>query len=335
MKIDIVYTWVNGTDPIWHKKMLNYANQSENILPLALNESRFMDNDELKYSLRSVNLFAPWVNNIFIVTDNQVPNWLDLTHPKIKIIDHSEIFSTHDPLPSFSARGIETQLHHIKGLSEHFIYFNDDMFLGNKSEPTHFFTKKGVPHIFVSEILQLPKKKYFDHNKQKDVNRNDHQQAIYNTRKLLKDKLGKSIYYNIRHVAKPLRKSILNEIENNFQKELDYTSRNRFRTNDDILIIVLFCYYSIMKNIAKPKYLRRIKSDKKENFVRRSINNFTFSYINLHEENIEKKFQSIMEKKPLLICLNQTPTTPQNSLGLYRNFLQELFPIKSPFEKDS
>lgn len=141
MKIDIVYTWVDGSDPGWNTKRNQIAERIGYVLPEANDKSRFMDNEELRFSLRSVHKYAPWVNNIFIVTDNQVPDWLQTNHPKISIIDHKEIFNNHSFLPTFSARAIESQLHHIKQLFEHFIYFNDDMFLGREALPTHFLQR--------------------------------------------------------------------------------------------------------------------------------------------------------------------------------------------------
>ena len=92
MKIDIVYTWVNGQDPVWKNKKLAKLNSLGSVLPESNNDARFMDNNELLYSLRSINMFAPWVNKIFIVTDNQIPKWLNTAYPKIEIVDHQDIF---------------------------------------------------------------------------------------------------------------------------------------------------------------------------------------------------------------------------------------------------
>ena len=162
MKIDAVYTWVDGSDPVWNKKKIERANQLGITLTTSENIARFADNDELKYSLRSIQKFAPWINKIYIVTDNQVPKWLNLDNKKLVIVDHSEIFDDNSFLPTFSARSIETNLHRIKGLEEHFIYINDDMFFGNLAHPECFYIDKNKVRVFVSEIIPLPKKKVFD-----------------------------------------------------------------------------------------------------------------------------------------------------------------------------
>jgi len=335
MKIDIVYTWVNGSDPIWNKKRSEATKLVGNIIPDANNNARFMDNHELKYSLRSIHQYAPWVNNIFIVTDNQIPDWLNLSHPKIKIVDHTDIFYDKSCLPTFSARGIESQIHHIKELSEYFIYFNDDMFLGNSCTPDYFYTKNGLPRVFVSEVIPIPSKKLFDINKRTAAKRNDHQHAIVNTRKTIRAKFNKSVYYNIRHGVKPLLKSVLYDLENIFQIELEKTSQNSFRNEDDILMFHLFEYYVLLKKIGKAQYLKTVS--KKKEFVdwfSSSYNNYTFGYINLHDNNTASNLTNIKKRKPFIICLNQTPTTPQENVEKVKIFLPELFPAKCPFEKD-
>ena len=333
MKIDIVYTWVNGQDPVWKNKKLAKLNSLGSVLPESNNDARFMDNNELLYSLRSINMFAPWVNKIFIVTDNQIPKWLNTAYPKIEIVDHQDIFYDKRILPTFSARGIESQIHHIKNLSEHFIYFNDDMFLGNHCEPNYFFTEKGLPYIFVSEIISVPSKKSFDITKRPINVRNDHQHAIVNSRRLIKEKFNKSVYYNIRHGAKPLLKSILTEVENIFTKELKRTAQNSFRTKEDVLMFHLFEYYSQIKKLGKTKYLRTV-SKKANPFDIFSLLNskFTFGYINLHDKNVSNNLDFIKQNKPFMLCLNQTPETPEENLEIIRDFLSNYFNVKSPFE---
>jgi UDP-N-acetylglucosamine-lysosomal-enzyme len=104
-------------------------------------ENRFFDNDELKYSMKSIEKHAPWIRNVYLVTNGQVPNWLNLSHPKIKLITHEQIFLNKSHLPTFSSPAIESHLHRIKGLSKRFLYFNDDVLLTKTIWPDDFFTK--------------------------------------------------------------------------------------------------------------------------------------------------------------------------------------------------
>jgi hypothetical protein len=126
-----VYTWVNGTDEAWQQKRKHALEQdadSQTREIYANVNGRFRDNGELQYSLRSIEKYFPEVRRIYIVTDNQVPSFLDINHPKIEIVFHQDIIPQSE-LPTFSSKKIETYFRHIKGISDNFIYLNDDVFL--------------------------------------------------------------------------------------------------------------------------------------------------------------------------------------------------------------
>ncbi|KAK9811335.1 hypothetical protein WJX72_002047 [[Myrmecia] bisecta] len=156
--IDVVYTWVNGSDPAflgslmaWRQRELDAGNiKAEDVpVPEALTGgSRYRDNEELRYSLRSVYQYASWVRNIYLVTNGQVPCWLDLSHPQIHVIPHSQIFTNTSHLPTFSSPAIEVHLHRIPGLSNKFIYFNDDVFLMQPVWPDDFYTLSGGQKLY-------------------------------------------------------------------------------------------------------------------------------------------------------------------------------------------
>ncbi|WP_412033053.1 stealth family protein [Nitratireductor aquimarinus] len=148
--IDVVYTWVDDGDPNWLSQKEHYSGKSQKS-SRSDHPERFRNRDELKYSLRSLELYAPFVRNIYIVTADQAPDWLDIHHPQIKLISHSQIYRSSKDLPTFNSSSIETQLHHIEGLSEHFLYFNDDFMLGAFCTPDDFFLPNGSIKFFPSE----------------------------------------------------------------------------------------------------------------------------------------------------------------------------------------
>ena len=115
-----------------------------------LSSNRFADNNELKYSLRSVEKYAPWVRKIFIVTNGQIPSWLNLNNPRISIVAHDEIFLNKTHLPTFSSPAIESHIHRIPGLSKKFIYMNDDVFFGSEVWPDDFYTHSKGHKVFLS-----------------------------------------------------------------------------------------------------------------------------------------------------------------------------------------
>jgi UDP-N-acetylglucosamine-lysosomal-enzyme len=119
-----------------------------------IEKKRYRDNNELLYSLRSVEKHVPFVRNIFIVTDGQIPSWLNLTHPKIKIITHEQIFRNPANLPSYNSNGIEVNIHRIPGLSRHFLYFNDDFIVGRNVSIEDFWSVENKTHkVFVDKWL--------------------------------------------------------------------------------------------------------------------------------------------------------------------------------------
>lgn len=118
--------------------------------PVKKDMSRYRDNQELRYSLRSIWKFAPWVRNVYIVTNGQVPYWLDLKHPRLKVIPHRDIYVNKSHLPSFSSPSIESNLHRIPGLADRFVYFNDDVMLGNNVWPDDFYTHGKGQKVFLS-----------------------------------------------------------------------------------------------------------------------------------------------------------------------------------------
>ena len=99
-------------------------------------------NQELKYSLRSLEKYAPWINKVYIVTNGQIPKWLNLDNPRVKIVTHDQIMPKY-ALPTFNSMAIEANLAHIPDLSEKFLYSNDDTFFGNNATPSFFFSKDG------------------------------------------------------------------------------------------------------------------------------------------------------------------------------------------------
>lgn len=167
--IDVVYTWVNGSDAAWFQQMTKYKRQwlrgqdevaesevevtgghlAGNITCPGMNltnctsgnftaagsddissMNRYRDNDELRYSVRSLFKYAPWVRYVHFVTSGQVPNWLDITHPRVRVVSHDDIFVDKSHLPVFSSPAIEVHLHRIPGISKKFVYLNDDVFFG-------------------------------------------------------------------------------------------------------------------------------------------------------------------------------------------------------------
>lgn len=129
----------------WDLTAISQSKQDEDV-----SASRFEDNEELRYSLRSVERHAPWVRHIFIVTNGQIPSWLNLDNPRVTVVTHQDIFQNHTHLPTFSSPAIETHIHRIPGLSQKFIYLNDDVMFGKDVWPDDFFSHSKGQKVYLT-----------------------------------------------------------------------------------------------------------------------------------------------------------------------------------------
>lgn len=138
MKIDFVIPWVDGNDPEWQKEKTKYQMKQQND---SNSINRFRDWNLLPYWFRAVEKFTPWVNRIYFVTWGHIPSFLDINHPKLQIVKHSD-FMPEEYLPTFSSHAIEMNIHRIPELSDHFVYLNDDTYLIRPMEETAFFREE-------------------------------------------------------------------------------------------------------------------------------------------------------------------------------------------------
>ena len=138
-KIDFVVTWLDSTDPEWQESYLKYRPDSKGFKK----DARFRNMDIFRYWFRAVEMYAPWVNKVYLVTNGKFPEWINKDNPKLVLVKHED-YMPKECLPTFNSCAIELHMHKIKGLSEHFVYFNDDMYLNAPITPEHYF-KNGLP----------------------------------------------------------------------------------------------------------------------------------------------------------------------------------------------
>jgi len=152
----ILHKLINDPNITINSKHLTFrlANLVWDLTDYAPNEdisaSRFEDNEELRFSLRSIEKFAPWLHHVYIVTNGQIPAWLNMDNPRLTIVTHKELFINESHLPTFSSPAIESHIHRIPGLSSKFIYMNDDVLFGKEVWPDDFYTAAGGQKVYLT-----------------------------------------------------------------------------------------------------------------------------------------------------------------------------------------
>ena len=334
--VDVVYTWVDGNDSKWlEKKKLTLEKSASRYQAAGVSGvGRFRDNGELKYSVRSVMRFAPWIRRVFIVTDDQIPDWLDTSNRKIEIVDHKDIFDNKDDLPCFSARAIETRLHHITGLSERFLYFNDDFFLGRPTSVSDFFHESGKGKLFTGKRLT----RIWSAGLLREssmVSKSAHNYGVYNARRLIHQRCGRIVNYDLRHGVKVSSRATRRELEREFPHAIRNTLAHRFRDKADILIASLEAYYEIATHKNKPCLMKLFRGDRKEYSILLFRRKRDFVHIPLPRSSVEKiesSLSAIRKYGPLMFCINDGPSVSREKVDLATDFLEEYFPERSECE---
>ena len=301
-KVDLVYCWVNNNDEKWRKKKEYWARE----LNVQIDNCRYINNDELKYSLRSIAQNAEWINKIYIVTDRQIPEFLDINNSKIKIIDHEDIIPAKY-LPTFNSDVIESYIDNIPELSEYFLYANDDTFIGRPIAKSYFFTKSGAPKVY----LKPQKWKKLEC---------DYQQNIICSSELIKQTYNKDYTkYEPHHNIDVYRKSHIKACKNEFSKQFDLLSCNKFRKGDFIQRHI-FTIFMIANSFCKVQILKR------KPFQKQSLLISTYYSISFMQK-ILKKY------KPYLFCLNDVENGNSKTRENLKKIMNDIFPQKAEWEK--
>lgn len=329
MDIDFVVTWVDMSDLKWQETFAAHSGKIDNSKN-SVNEARFRDHGLLKYWFRGVEKFAPWVRKIHFVTCGQQPEWLNADHPKLQLVDHKD-YIPGNFLPVFNSNVLEIYLHKISGLSEHFVYFNDDFFIINHIRPDRFF-KKGLPQDIAAFRINLGLSlwtkclknniaeinRHFD---KKTVLKRDHNKwynPIYGNKARLTYLLSwydKFITLRTPHNAQPYTKTTFEEVWRYAGEKLSKMSEHKFRSPEDYTL-ELFRTWQICQSNFNP------------------YNTYDDTKMLPLLFRAKKAIRIIREQSYSLICLNDNEhirNYAQMMTDIERAF-QDILPEKSSFE---
>ena len=333
--IDFVIPWVDGSDPKWRAEKNRWLEQAGKT-PVAYDagENRYRDWDNLRYWFRAVEAYAPWVRKVHFITCGQAPQWLNRECPKLHLVDHRDYIPA-EYLPTFSSHPIELNVHRIPGLSEQFVYFNDDFFLTAPTRPEDFF-REGLPcdslseepfefdhpdlfnDILINNVIWA--NRHFDRLSA----RKQHPSKWYNLRcphesakNLLMSGLRNRSFFGIAYSHLPVSylKSTLEQVWEEDPQLLHETCTHRFRDARDVSQTV-FCYQQLLSGSFYPYSRRKV------------------SRVFSGKWDPDEAAAAIADRRYKMICINDSNVSDFEGVRTKLNgAFEAVLPNQSSFEK--
>lgn len=227
-EVDAVYLWVDDSDPAWRARREQVRQRlGLGSSPDVVAAHRFRDRGELRASFRSLEMYAPWIRHVYLVTDQQHPDWLDLDSSRVTVVDHRDIFSDPSALPCYNSHAISSQLHRIPGLSSRYLLMNDDVMFNQAVTPYEFFTPDGLLRL----TLSTSRRPLLDAGRLTDL-----EKARANSAALIERDHGQRVTRLFAHVPVPQSLEVAREIEQLYPAEVAQTLSHPFRSPDDYVI---------------------------------------------------------------------------------------------------
>ena len=335
IKIDFVVTWLDSSDPKWQEQLEYYKPNTKG----DKGKGRFRDMNIFQYWFRAVEKYAPWVHKVYLITNGKFPDWINKENSKLVLVKHED-YMPKECLPTFNSCAIELHMHRIKGLSEHFVYFNDDMMLNGPITPEYYF-KNGLPCDYNKETyLNVPIYTRTDrfsiymsmlsnigiinaHFKRWETVRKSPKRwfglhlglkGLLMSCLLIKQRLF--IGFSNYHTEQAYLKSTFIEV---WEKEPDYLQSSCTRFREEVIANpYLFRYWQFAKNMFYPKKRR-------------------FATIHLFNKNVIDEIEkAIFNTNISSICINDSSLCPDEDFEIIdkklREWLDMKFPCKSSFE---
>lgn len=321
--IDAVVTWVDPTDSAWRALLRRHASglAAEQATP---DSPRYRDPGTLRYCLRGIALNMPWVRRIVLVTAGHTPDWLDTGHRRLRLVPHAGFFPDSRHLPTFNSLAIEANLHRIDGLSNVFLYLNDDVIVLRPAPPDRFVTADGG-HLLPFEAHPLP-------TDLRAADANDRSLAFTNL--LLRPQRARPEQrLRIPHIPQVYDRDWIAWLWSGWPADLARTSSQRFRRTDGVALRALY-YHAIyeMPGKARPgfaagrSYPARLIGPSEQRFIwtRCSLASFARSLTTAADATF--------------VCLNDDTSDPAEAARfgtIIRWWLESRLPTPAPWELDA
>ncbi|KAL6080175.1 Sugar phosphotransferase [Balamuthia mandrillaris] len=326
----IVYTFVNGSIP-------EYREQRKKYCPISPPErcvggGRDRTNDELRYSLRSLQKNIPWhKGHIYIVAPkDHHPYWLNVSHPRIHMVDQEDLFpdDIREHLPTFSSTAIEPHLWRaVPEGTRNFIYINDDCFIGQPMRPVDFFTSTGQGNVLYLEpsVVHATQKKWEEWNeKHQKIWLAGVYKSILRIKERFPDTPGQpTTYHFLKHAPFVINREALKNISTIWHEDFKTTAAHRFRHTDDVFAVWMHTYY-VYHTFPKSQF--RVWN------VENGKTAMKLFKATAKVEEFQQTIEWIRENKPIIYTINDSGYGKPVA-ELFSEFMEAEFPQPSIFER--
>ena len=319
--IDIVYLWVDGSDPVWRAKrhaaaLRMGAAETQSMAPYGNVEGRFRDNGELRYSLRALERFFPGHGHVYLVTDSQTPPWLRASS-RITVVSHQELLPANR-LPTFDSGNIESYIHRIPGLSERYFYLNDDVFFGAPVRLDHWFWSGGFYAAWSDEVAVAAGPMRAQDNSLENASRLSNQWL--STLPSLSEAGYRHTPRTFAHSPRPMLKSLLFRLEDEAPELFERVRSGVFRTWDNPTLVSDFVLrWALAHGVAK-------------------IRDYEHLYLATGDADPSDPLAELVaaDGKLDFFCINDTTDDAHGHdprLTQVQGALRQMFPRAAPFEQ--
>jgi hypothetical protein len=316
--IDVVYMWVDDTFPGYRDLLHRYASVPRD----DLNPNRTRDNLQLlRYSLRSLEQYVPWVRHVYVVTCRpQVPAWMNVSAADLRLVHHDEFFAHPEDLPTFNSFAIGANLHRLPGLAERYLQLDDDMLFGRRVSLEDFLTPAGRYRLW-PKLERTP-----GAHLRGSAGRSPWQLALATSNALLDERYGKRPRWLLKHVPFLVERNRWQTmVDEMWPAAFRRTSASRFRSEDNVVLEHVYPYILLHDGRAHLESIAR-------------------SYLRAHYQGVDNilplqvaQFLFLRQLRPPFFCLNDNfgPRPSRWVVQLAATYLEWAYPRPSRFERTS
>ena len=311
--IDFVCPWVYDRAPGFQDLLARLARTSED-----RNPERYRDDiDALRYSLRALDVHAPWIRRVHLLLfdETHVPPWLRVDAPRLNLVYHADVLEARHR-PTFNSNCLFMAAHRIPGLARHFLLASDDLLMAAPVMPHHLLGDDGRAWLRLA-LYVAPSAELRD---REDVS--PYAGSLSRTTHLLNERFGPARWRPPQHCPAMVTVDLWKQLLEEWPDETEATFRHTFRSHRDVEANYLYHHFALQTGAARAAGWSARKLDTR------------FCPLNSDLRFLRRQLTFVRWSRPLFHCMNDEmeENPSRDVLETTRAFLQEMYPEPSSFE---